>query len=322
MLRKIALALLLGMTALAAPSMAGEYPQRSVRMVVPYPPGGSADLIGRLLADRLSGSLGQPVVVENRGGASGAIGSEAVARAEPDGYSLLVALADTHAINPAVTPHLAYDPQKDFEPVSLLAVQPFLLVVSPSLPVENLEGFMQAAKARPGKLTYGSNGPGGMQHLAMTLMNAQTGISMLHVPYRGAAPALADVVAGRLDSIFISQQGAGSLLEPGKLRPLAVAAAQRLPSLPDVPTFAEAGIPDFQVSQWYGLLAPHGTPPAIISLLNARVKEAMASPEVAEKLTAAGTKPVGSSSEAFRAFLAEEVTRWAGIARKNNIQLE
>jgi tripartite-type tricarboxylate transporter receptor subunit TctC len=214
---------------------------RPVRLVVPYPPGGSADLIGRMLAERLGRGLGQPVVVENRGGASGGIGSELVARAEPDGYTLLIALSDTHAINPAVTPHLAYDPLRDFAPISLLAVQPFLLVVGSHIQAATLAEFLHLARENPGKVTHGSNGIGGLQHLAMELLGAQAGVRLLHVPYRGAAPALADVMAGHVDAIFISLQGAGSNLEGGKLRPLAVTAPERLAALPAVPSFAEAG---------------------------------------------------------------------------------
>ncbi|MEP9377099.1 tripartite tricarboxylate transporter substrate binding protein [Aquabacter sp. CN5-332] len=306
----------------AAPSAALDYPTRSIRLVVPYPPGGSADLIGRLIGEKLSASLGQPVVVDNRGGASGAIGSEFVARSAPDGYTLLVAISDTHAINPAVSPRLPYDPQKDFAPISLVAVQPFLLVVGPSLKVKDLADFIRQAKDAPGKLTYASNGIGGLQHLAMVQFSAQTGTDLAHVPYKGAAPALSDVMGGHVDALFISIQGVGTNLKQDKLRALAIASSHRLAPVADVPTFKEAGVTGVEVNQWYSIFAPAGTPNEIVQLLSARVQEAVKSPEVSEKLRAAGTEPIGSTPAELRDFLAGEIAQWARVAKSHDIKVE
>jgi tripartite-type tricarboxylate transporter receptor subunit TctC len=322
---RVVLSLLLcaAATAIGPVALAADpYPSRPVKLVVPYPPGGSADLIGRMVADKMTKSMGQPVVVENKGGASGAIGSEFVAHAQPDGYTLGIAIADTHAINPAVNPKLPYDAQKDFVPISLLATQPFVLAVGPNVKAQTLAEFVAAARQNPGKLTYASNGAGGLQHLAMELFAKQAGIKALHVPYKGAAPALSDVIGGQVDAIFISLQGAGGNLGGGKLRALAITSAKRLAVAPDIPTFAESGYPKFQMAQWYGLLAPKGTPADIVQKLNGEANAAMTSTDVADKLRAAGTEPVGSSAEQFRAFLAAEIAQWATVAREGNIQIE
>ncbi len=306
----------------AVAQAAAGYPARPVKIVIPYPPGGSADLIGRMVADKMGKSIGQPVVVENKPGATGAIGSEFVARAEPDGYTLLIAIADTHAINPAVVPKLPYDPVKDFTPVSLLATQPFLLAVGPKMQAKTVAEFVAYAKQNPGQVTYASNGAGGLQHLAMELFSSAAGIKALHVPYKGAAPALSDVMGGQVDAIFISLQGAGGNLNAGKLRSVAMAAATRLPVAPDIPTFAESGYPKFQVTQWYALLGPKGMPPEIVAKLSAEAKAAMSAPDVADKLRGAGTEPIGSTPDALRAFMAAEIAQWAGVAKANDIRIE
>lgn len=307
----LAAAALLG----SAPILAADpYPSRPIRIVVPYPPGGSADLIGRMVAERMSKSIGQPVVVENKAGATGAIGSEFVARADPDGHTLLVGIADTHAINPAVVARLPYDPVKDFAPVSLMARQPFLLAVGPKVTARTLAEFVAAAKAQPGTMTYASNGAGGLQHLAMDLFNSTAGIRTLHVPYKGAGPALADVMGGQVDAILISIQGAGSNLG-GKLRPIAIVSPARVNAAPDVPTFAESGYPGLAVNQWYALFAPRGTPAEIVDKVNQHVKAALDAPEVGDKLRGAGTEPVGGTPDQLRAFLAGEIRQWADVAR-------
>jgi tripartite-type tricarboxylate transporter receptor subunit TctC len=306
----------------AGPAAAETYPSKPITIVVPYPPGGSADLIGRMAAEKLSKSIGQPTIVENRGGGSGAIGSEMVARARPDGYTLLVAIADTHAINPAVAAHLNYDPKMDFAPISLLAVQPFLLAVGPTVQATSLADFIKAAKEKPGNLTYASNGAGGLQHLAMEMLSPVAGISLLHVPYKVAAPALSDVMGGHVDAIFISLQGGGTNLKSGKLRPLAITSANRLDVAPEIPTFTEAGYPTFQVQQWYGLLAPRGTPAEIVAKLNEHVAAGIKAPDVSEKLLSVGTEPRGSTPEEFAAFLDHEIAQWAGVAKANNIKIQ
>lgn len=321
MQRRTALLWAAGMTATAA--LAQErFPARPIKLVVPYPPGGSADLVGRMVADKMSQSLGQTVIVDNKGGASGAIGSEYVARAAPDGYTLLVAISDTHAINPAVMPHLPYDPQKDFVPVSLMATQPMALMVGRHFEGRTLAEFVAAARRKPRSITYASNGRGGLQHLAMELFSRQAGIELLHVPYKGSAPALSDVIAGQVDCLFISLQGAGGTVGSGNLRPLAISAPARLAVAPDVPTFAESGFPGVNVTQWYGMMAPRGTPAAIVDLLSQHAKAALASPDVASKLKAAGTEPVGSSPEQFKTFLAGDIRKWSGVAKAVGVRLE
>jgi len=301
---------------------AADFPAKVIRIVVPYPPGGSADLIGRMVAEKMSKSIGQPVIVENKGGATGAIGSEFVARADPDGYTLLVAIADTHAINPAVVPKLPYDPLKDFVPISLMATQPFVLAVGPAMQMKDIGEFVARAKEKPGAITYASNGTGGLQHLAMELFSAAAGIRTLHVPYKGAGPALTDVMGGQVNAIFISLQGGGSNLKTEKLRPLAITSANRLAVAPEIPTFVESGYPKFQMSQWYGILAPKGTPADVVDKLNQHVKAALTAVDVSEKLKAAGTEPVGSTPEQFLVFLTGEIAQWAAVAKANNIRLE
>jgi tripartite-type tricarboxylate transporter receptor subunit TctC len=299
-----------------------DFPSRPIRLVVPYPPGGSADIVGRMVAEKMSQSLGQPVVVDNKGGASGAIGSDFVSRAAPDGYTLLVAISDTHAINPAVMAQLPYEPQKDFVPVSLMATQPFVLALGRRMPARNLAEFVAAAKQKPGSISYASNGKGGLQHLAMELFSRAAGIELLHVPYKGAAPALADVIGGQVDGLFISLQGAGGNIAGGNLRAIGLAAGSRLPMAPDIPTFAEAGFPNVTITQWYAMMAPKGTPPGIVDQLNRHVKAALASPDVSEKLKLAGTEPVGSSPEQMRTFLAGEIRKWAEVAKTVGVRLE
>jgi tripartite-type tricarboxylate transporter receptor subunit TctC len=301
---------------------AGDFPTKPIRLIVPYPPGGSADLIARLVAEQLSVNTGQSVVVENKGGASGSIGSEYVAHARPDGYTILMATSDTLAINPAVFAHLPYDPQKDFAPVSLLAVQPFVLAVGPSVPAKDLAAFVQAAKDKPGTISFASNGAGGVQHLAMELLASSAGFKALHVPYNGAAPALSDVMGSHVDAIFISLQGAGGSIKAGQLRALAISSPTRLAIAPDIPTFAELGYPTFQVQQWYALMAPRATPPGVMATLNRLVAAAMRAPALADKLNAVGTEPVGGTQEALQTFIAHDAAQWAAVAKANNIKID
>ena len=316
-------ALVLACALLASGALAQDrFPSRPIKLVVPYPPGGSADLVGRMVAEKMSQSLGQPVVVDNKGGASGAIGSDFVSRAAPDGYTLLVAISDTHAINPAVMGQLPYDPQKDFVPVSLMATQPFVLAVGRKTSAKSLAEFVAAAKQKPESITYASNGRGGLQHLAMELFSRAAGIQTLHVPYKGAAPALQDVIGGQVDALFISLQGAGSNFASGNLRPLAIAAPRRLAVAPDVPTFAEAGFPNVTITQWYAMMAPKGTPAGIVDVLNRHLQMALTSPDVADRLKSAGTEPVAGSSEQMRTFLTGEVRKWADLAKSVGVKLD
>ncbi|MDE2515297.1 MAG: tripartite tricarboxylate transporter substrate binding protein [Rhodospirillales bacterium] len=311
-------------TALSTPGLAqaAAFPTRPMRLVVPYPPGGSADLIGRMVADAMGHSFSQSVIVENKGGASGAIGTAYAAHARADGYTFLMAIADTLAIDPAVFAHLPYDPRKDFDPISLLAVQPFVLAVGPAVKAPTLAALMAEAKTKPNTISFASNGAGGLQHLAIELLAAAAGVKLLHVPYTGAGPALSDVMGGHVDGIFISLQAGGSALKAGKLRALAITSQKRLSIAPNVPTFAELGYKNFNVQQWYGLVAPHGTPAPVIAALNARSVAAIKSPAIAGKLEAAGTEPVGSTPAAFGAFLDKQIALWAGVAKANHIRIE
>jgi tripartite-type tricarboxylate transporter receptor subunit TctC len=303
-------------------AQAQEFPSKPITLVVPYPPGGSADLIGRVLADKLGNRLGQAIVVENRGGAAGAIGSESVARANADGYTLLIGISDTHAIGPAVNPALPYDAEADFAPVSLLAIQPLNLAVGATSGITSLAEFVERAKADPGKVTYASNGIGGIQHLAMELFSTQAGIETLHIPYPGAGPAITDVIGGHVNGLFISYQAAGSHIEAGNLTALAVSSEERLDALPDTPTFAEAGFAEFQANQWYGLFAPAGTPEDIVQKLAEESAAVMSDTEVAQPLLDAGTRPIGGTPQEFTTFLGEQIGTWKGVAQQANIKLD
>lgn len=245
-----------------------------------------------------------------------------MSRAPADGYTLLMALSDTHAINPAVMSHLPYDAVKDFATISLLATQPMLLVVGQKMGVNTLAEFVAAAKRKPGSVTFASNGKGGLQHLAMELFGRSAGIKMLHIPYKGTAPALTDVIGGQVDSVMISLQGAGGNLSSGGLKAIAAAAEKRLPVAPEIPTFAESGYPQTIVSQWYGLMAPKGTPAAVIELINKHVRAALDTLDVASKLRAAGTEPAGGSPEAFRKFQLAELQKWSEVAKSVGVRLD
>jgi tripartite-type tricarboxylate transporter receptor subunit TctC len=325
MMRKFALALvglLAPMFSGALPAAAQDYPSRTIRLIVPYPPGGSADLIGRMLADQLTERMRQTVIVENRGGASGAIGSEAVARAKPDGYTVLIGIADTHAIGPAVNKNLPYHPINDFEPISLLATQPLALAVGPAVKADSLDSFVKAAQAARDSMSYASNGVGGIQHMAMESIASMAKFQPLHVPFPGSGPAMADVIGGHVDAIFISLQGGDALFKAGSLRALAIGAPKRLEAAPSVPTFAESGYPDFMAQQWYGLFAPKGMQTEIVDILNKQVAVSMKDPKIADKLGAAGTTAIGSASAEFATFLKDQVVMWDKVATENNITVK
>lgn len=320
-LRNMLLVLLFGAplanTALAAGPSAGSYPDRPIRLVVPWAAGGFTDTLGRLLADKMAKSTGQPVIVENRPGASGSIGSEHVSRAAPDGYTLLLNTSDAfvYAINTTVNPTPSYNPLKDFTQISLIATQPVYLAVGSKVPAQNVGEFVKMAKANPGSVSFGSSGEGSAVHLAMELFSAAAGIKMIHVPYKGINPALLDVLAGRVQAIFISYQGAGSYFETGKLRPLAITALERSAITPKVPTLAESGYPDFKLMLWYEIVAPKGTPHAVVGKINHALKAALEAPDLRQKLTAANTTPVGGTPEQAQAFLVDELAKWKSAVK-------
>jgi tripartite-type tricarboxylate transporter receptor subunit TctC len=317
MMRASIAAALFFITALA---QSQEWPTRPVRMILPFPPGGGTDILGRLIAERLSASIGQPVVTENRGGAGGNVGAEAAARSAPDGYTIVL-VAPSLAISPTLYSKINYDPVKDFAPVSLVATVPNVMITQPSLPGQ-LQEFIAFAKAKPGALNFGSGGAGTSNHLAGELFNIVTGAKLVHVPYKGVNLAMQDVLAGNVHLVFIGIPAAAPHIKAGKLRALAVVAPQRSNALPDVPTVAEAGLKDFEVTTWYGVLAPAGTPPPVVRRLNAELVKIMHAPEMKEKLTATGTEPLTSTPEEFAAYIKREIAKWGDVIKKAGVKAD
>ena len=296
------------------------YPSRPVRLILPFPPGGPTDILGRLISERLGAQLGQPVVTENRGGAGGNVGAEAAAKSPADGYTIVL-VAPSLAISPTLYPKLNYDPVKDFAPISLVATVPNVVVTQTSHPA-TLREFVAAAKAKPGTMNFGSGGSGTSNHLAGELFNLLTGAKLTHVPYKGVNLAMQDVIAGRIDFVVIGVPAAAPHVKAGRLRPLAVIAPQRLPALPEVPTVAEAGLPGFEVTTWYGILAPAGTPRPIVARLNSELIKVMQSPEMKERLAGIGTDPVTNTPEEFAAYIKAEITKWGDVIRKAGLKAD
>jgi tripartite-type tricarboxylate transporter receptor subunit TctC len=317
-MRLVAALLLFLASALTA---AQDWPSRPVRLILPFPPGGGTDILGRLIAERLSASLGQPVVTENRGGAGGNVGAEAAARSAPDGYTIVL-VAPSLAISPTLYSKINYDPVKDFAPVSLVATVPNVMITQPSLPAQNLQEFIAYVKGRPGALNFGSGGAGTSNHLAGELFNIVAGTKLVHVPYKGVNLAMQDVLAGNVHLVFIGIPAAAPHIKAGKLRALALVAPQRSGALPDVPTVAEAGLGDFEVTTWYGVLAPAGTPRSIVGRLNAELVKIMHSPELKEKLAATGTEPFTSTPEEFAAYIKREIAKWGDVIRKSGAKAD
>ena len=312
--------LLLAAFVSALPAQAQQYPNRPVRFVVPFPPGGATDVMARTLGARLHESLGQPVVVENRVGAAGAIGSEAVAKAAPDGYTILLGTISTHGTSPAVNPNLPYDVSRDFTAISLLAHAPLVLLVHPEVPAQNLQEFLRLAKSGQ-PLAYGSNGNGSYNHLAVELLKGLANVDLLHVPYKGAGPAIQDLMAGQIKFGAHDIAGVAPHIRSGKLKALAVASKQRIPGL-DVPTAAEAGIPNFEVTAWYALFGPPGMPAPVLSRLHDAVAKGVTSSEMTQVLGKINAIPVGDSPAQLDAFVRSEVARWSSVAKNANIKLD
>ena len=305
----------------AAPVHAQAWPEKPVRLVVPYPAGGNADSTARLLATQLSERLGQPVVVDNRPGGSGTIGAAAVAKAQPDGYTLLLD-ATGFTVNPSLFPRLPFDANKDFAPISLVMQAPLLLVVPAASPFKTVADLVQAAKARPGQLTFASAGNGGAQHLAGELFKQGARVSITHIPYRGGAPALTDLIGGQVHLMFSATAASGPFVRSGKLRALAITSAQRTEGWMQVPTMAESGLPNFRVNEWNGLFAPAGTPQPILQRLGSETRAIVASPEVQKRFADMGGQGVGSSAPEFEAFLKAETAKWAGVIRQSGIRMD
>lgn len=296
------------------------YPSQPIRLIVSFAAGGPTDIFARLVASKLEKELGQPIIVENKPGGGSNIGSEFVAKAKPDGYTLLIGTV-ANATNMGIYKNLGYDTARDFAPITQIMSSPSVLVVNNNLPVRSLRELIAYAKARPGKLSYASSGAGGMQHHAGELLKLRAGIDVIHIPYKGAAPALTDVIGGTVDFGFKTASGVMPAILSGKVRPLAVAGNARLAQLPDVPTMAEAGMPDLEADSWNGLFAPAGTPPAIINRLANATIAILQTPEIKERFAAISATPVGSSPEEFSKYVKAEIAKWGMVAKQANVQV-
>ena len=299
------------------------YPNHAVKIIVPFPAGGTTDLLARETAQKLTQTLGQSFVVENRPGAAGNIGAEVVAKSPPDGYTMLMGTVGTHAINASLYEKMPYDHVKDFVPVVLVAGVPNVLVVNPSLPVKTVQELIAYAKANPGKLNFASSGSGTSIHLSGELFKTMTGVSMQHVPYKGSAPALADLVGGQVQLMFDNLPSSLALIKAGKLRAIAVTSLARSSALPDVPTIAESGLPGFEASSWFGLLVPTGTPKDVIVKVNGEVAKWLATPEAKEKLAAQGAiVATGLTPDDFTRHIASETTKWQKVVKDSGAKVE
>lgn len=290
------------------------WPSKPVKIVVGYAAGGATDVLARLVAVKLADQLGQPMVVENRAGANSNLGAEIVARAQPDGYTLYV-LTIANTINATLYPKLGYDPVKDFEPVGMIAKIPNILVVNPKLPIKNLADYLRYAKESKEGITFASSGSGSSVHLSGEMFKAQAKVNMMHVPYRGSAPAVTDLLGGQVHSMFDNAPSALPHVQAGRLRAIAVTSAERSPLLPDVPTVAESGLPGFEVQSWFGLAAPAGTPRMVVDRLNSTLNKVLAAPDVRQRLRDLGATPEERTPEQTRAFVATEVRRWHDIVK-------
>lgn len=302
--------------------LAQSFPDKAIRLVVPFPPGGPADILSRAIGEKLTNAWGQQVVVDNRAGAGGAIGSEIVAKANPDGYTLLMGFVGTHAINPSLYSKLPYDNVRSFEPVSLVATATIILVLHPSVPAKSVGELISLAKLKPGELTFGSPGNGTPQHLGGELFNTMAGVKMTHVPYKGAVPAINDLLGGRLSLIFSSAPPALPHVKTGKLRALAVTSAKRSSVAPELATISESGLPGFEVINWYGVLAPAGTQKAIVSKLNAEIVKIVNMADVKERLSSVGIETFSSTPAQFAAFIKEETAKWAKVVKFSGARLD
>lgn len=324
---RYAISLMMALSAAAAaggfppPAQAAEaYPQRAVRLIIPYPPGGAGDIVGRMLASSLAEAFGQQVVVDNRGGGGQIIATQIAASAQPDGHTLFLSSA-THAINPALRKNLPYDTLKAFAPITLVAQSPLVFVAHPSLGVSSIRELITAAKAKPGRINYASSGPGTGGHMSVELLKSMTGIDMVHIPYKGAGPALIDLVAGQVQLMCTSPLPAMPHVKAGRLKALALTSLRRSAAFPDLPVVAET-IPGYQSTLWYALLAPAGTPRHVIDRIHADTVKALRSPELKQKLLAFGADPVGGSPQELQSFLVEEIERWTKLVKQAKISLD
>ena len=301
---------------------AQSYPTKAIRMIVPYPPGGGTDIVGRMVAQKLSESLGQQVVVDNRGGATGSIGAELAAKAAPDGYTVLMGNIAPNAINVSLQPKLQYDPVADFAPVTLVAITPNILVVHPSLQVKTVRDLIAVARARPGVLNYPSAGVGSSSHLAGELLAILAGVKMVHVPYKGGGPAMIDTISGQMHLMFATMPAAMPHVKAERVRAVAVTTAQRSQTLPQLPTIAESGIKGYEASTWYGVLVSAKTPRAIVDRLHHETVRILAVPETRARLAAQGFEPVGGTPGEFAAYIKSEIEKWGNVIRAAGIKAE
>lgn len=319
-----AIALLAGMLACGTAAWAqapGAYPSKSIRMVIPFTPGGSADILGRAMGHELTKAWGQSVVPENVAGAGGSIGADRVAKAAGDGYTLLMGHVGTLAITPSLYPKLPYDPVRSFTPIAWVARVPNVLVVHPTLPVTDLPSFIAYAKAHPDQINYSSGGNGSAAHMTMSYLAQQTGVRMQHVPYKGTAPAVNDLVAGQVQALFTGIPAVLAQLKAGQVKALAVSSPQRVAILPQVPTVAEAAVPGFEADQWYGIVGPAGMPKAVVEQLNAQINASLQSPAILERLQSEGAQPMSSSSQVFGELIAKDLERWRKVIQDSGMSL-
>ena len=305
-----------------AGALAQDWPSKPLRFIAPNLPGGPTDILARLIGQKLAESLGQPVVIENRAGAAGNIGTEAAAKAPPDGYTLVTGNNATFGANVSLYKRLGFDPVKDFAPVILVATQPNILVVHPSLPVNSVRELIALAKARPGQLNYSGSGMGANAHLAAELFKSMTGTSIVHIPYKSAAPALTDLIAGQTQLMFATALSVVPYIKANRVRALGVTTAKRSRSVPDVPTIAEAGVPGFEASTWHGVLVPAGTPVAIVDRLNAEINRTLQQADVRDRLAALGAEIVGGTPKEFTDHIQREIPKWAKVIKIAGVQVE
>ena len=298
------------------------FPAKPIRFVVPFPAGGPLDIVARAIGQELNKSWAQPVIIDNRPGAGGNIGADAVAKAAPDGHTILMGAVSTHAINPTLYSKLPYDPIRDFAPVTLVTSVPNVLVVHPSVPARTVKDLISIARARPGQLNFASGSTGSAGHLAGELFKAMAGVDMVHIPYKGAAPAVVDLLAGHVSLMFDNMSSALPNIKAGRVRAIAVTTLTRSPMLPALPTISESGLRGFDISTWFGVFAPGATPPAIVARLNAEIVRALGTPEMRERLAALGAEPVGNKPEEFAAFIREEIPKYAKVIKASGAKAD
>jgi tripartite-type tricarboxylate transporter receptor subunit TctC len=316
------LARFLAVLLLSCAAVAEPWPSKPIRFVVPYPAGGPLDAVARLLGQRVGENVKQPVIVDNKAGAGGNIGAEFVARSSPDGYTILMGAVATHAINPALYASMPYDAIRDFVPITQVASTPNVLVVNPRVPASNVKEFIAYAKANPGKLNFGSGSTGSAGHLAGELFKSMAGVQMTHVPYKGAAPAMQDLVGGEVQLMFDNLASSLSQVKAGKIRALAVTTSRRSSLAPELPTIAESGLPGFDISTWFGVFAPAGTPRDVVGRLHAEFTRALAASDVREKMLALGAEPVGSNPEEFAAYIHSEAGKYAQVVKASGAKVD